>query len=157
MSQLSQYLVFRLNEQRYAVPLRVVERIVNAAEITPLPKAPEIVLGVLDIAGEVRPVLSLRRRFRKTDRTLRPSDQFLLAQAGSRPVALVIDEAEGVREFADGIIIQAHGIVPGLQQIQGVAVLEDGLVLIHDLEKFLSLDEAAALDAALPASLAHGH
>lgn len=149
MNELIQLVVFCLDEQRYALPLAVVERIVQAVEVTPLPDAPPIVLGVIDVEGHVLPVLNLRRRFRLPEREIRPFDQFLIAQTAPRTVALVIDEAQGVIERPQSAVISSTQIVPGLDQIKGVIKLDDGLVLIHDLERFLSLDEARALDEAM--------
>lgn len=149
MSEVTQLLVFLLDGQRYAIPLEAVERIVRAAAITPLPQAPEIVLGVLDVRGVVLPVLNIRRRFRLPERDLHPSDQFLIARAASRTVALVIDAAASVIELSPAQIVAATAVAPGLEHVQGVARMNDGLILIHDLETFLSLDEAAALDRAM--------
>ena len=149
MSELTQLVVFCLDAQRYAVPLIVVERIVRAVEVTPLPKAPAIVLGVIDVEGRVLPVLNIRRRFGLPDKEISPTDQFLIAQTAERTVVLVIDHAQGVIERPSTDIVIPARIVPGLEQIQGVIKLEDGLALIHDLEKFLSLDEARSLDEAM--------
>ncbi|HSI11343.1 MAG TPA: chemotaxis protein CheW [Chthoniobacter sp.] len=151
MSADTQLLVFLLDGQRYALPLGTVERIVRAAEITPLPQAPPIVLGALDVAGTILPVLNMRRRFHLPERAIQPSDQFLLARAGKRPVALVIDAAADVIELPLTQIVPADTVAPGLEHIRGVARMNDGLILIHDLESFLSLDEAAALDRAMNA------
>jgi len=52
-------------------------------------------------------------------------------------------------------IIDPAQIASGLEQIQGVVKLDAGLVLIHDLEKFLSLDEAQAVDQAMSQEAAH--
>lgn len=49
MRKIDQVVVFTLEGQQYALPLSAVERIVHAVEITPLPKAPEIVLGVINM------------------------------------------------------------------------------------------------------------
>ena len=76
-------------------------------------------------------------------------DHFLIARTARRALALVIDEAHGVIEYAPSDLIDSDRIVPGLGQFQGVVKLDDGLVLIHDLEKFLSLDEARTLDEAM--------
>ena len=73
-----------------------------------------------------------------------------------RTVVLVVDEAQGVIACPAGEIIQPAEIAPGLGQIQGVVKLADGLVLIHDLDKFFALDEAHALDEALKQEAAHG-
>src|ERR1700716_2736312 len=116
MSELTQFVVFRLEARRYAVPLSAVERIVPAVEVTPLPKAPAIVLGVIDVEGRVLPVLNIRRRFGFSDKELRPEDQFLIARTAQRAVVLVIDEAQGVIERSATEIIGAARIVPGLEQ-----------------------------------------
>jgi len=155
MSELTKLVVFRLDEERYALVLGVVERIVRAAEVTPLPKAPTIVLGVIDLEGRVLPVLNIRRRFRLPERAIGPTDQFLIAQTEWRTVVLVVDEAEGVIERSPAEIIGAAQIAPGLEQIQGVINLDGGLVLIHDLEGFLSLDEERCLDEAMGQEVAH--
>jgi purine-binding chemotaxis protein CheW len=156
MIELTQFVVFRLDEERYAVPLTVVERIVRAVEVTPLPKAPAIVLGVIDVEGRVLPVLNIRRRFDLPDKEISLTDQFLIAQTAQRTVVLVIDRAQGVIERPSAEIVGPARIVPGLEQIQGVIKLDDGLALIHDLEKFLSLDEARSLDEAMHQEEAHG-
>lgn len=149
MSPTSHLVVFLLDGRRYALPLTVVDRVVRAVEVTPLPKAPAIVHGAVDVHGRVLPVLNVRRRFRLPDREISPSDWFLLAHTERRAVALVVDESEGVVESADDDIVASPQIVPGLDAFPGVVALEGGLVLIHDLERFLSLDEARALDEAL--------
>jgi purine-binding chemotaxis protein CheW len=152
MSELIQLVVFFLDGRRYALPLAIVTRIVYAAEVTPLPNAPAIVLGAIDLQGEVIPVLNVRRRFQLPEREIGVNDQFLIALTRRRAVALVVDEAQGVIEHAQSAIVSAGLITPGLEQFRGVVKLADGLVLIHDLEKFLSLDEADMLDQAMDRS-----
>jgi len=124
--------------------------------VTPLPGAPAIVLGAIDVQGSVLPVLSIRRRFGLAQPEIAPGDQFALARSAGRPVALVIDEAQGVIEHPAAEVINSAQIVPGMGQVQGVVKLVDGLVLIHDLENFLSLEEASALDEAMGEEAAHG-
>jgi purine-binding chemotaxis protein CheW len=153
--QPGQLVVFGLDAQRYALPLASVERIVRAVEATRLPNAPAIVLGAINVAGRVLPVLNLRRRFGLPEREINPADQFLIAHTTRRTVVLVVDEALGMVECSATEIIQPAQIAPGLEQLQGVVRLEDGLVLIQDLEKFLSLDEARALDEAINHEVPH--
>ncbi|MBF8302857.1 MAG: cheW40H-4 [Candidatus Dadabacteria bacterium] len=63
MDKLNQLVVLTLDEQRYALHLSAVERIVRVVEVTPLPKAPEIVLGVVNVQGQIIPVINIRKRF----------------------------------------------------------------------------------------------
>lgn len=155
MSEINHLVVFRLEGRRYALPLPSVERAVRAAEVTPLPKAPAIVLGVIDVGGQVLPVLNVRKRFRLPEREITVDDQFLIARAGSRTVVLVVDVVEGIMDSPAAGRVAAAEIVPGLEQVEGVFKHADGLILIHDLEKFLSLDEGQNLDEALKQEAAH--
>ena len=155
MIGVTQFVVFHLDEERYAVPLAIVERIVRAVEVTSLPRAPAIVLGVIDVEGRVLPVLNIRQRFGLPDKEIKLTDQFLIAQTAQRAVVLVIDHAQGVIQLSSSEIVGPAKIVPGLEQIQGVIKLDDGLALIQDLEKFLSLDEARSLDEAMRQDVAH--
>lgn len=152
----SQWVVFGLNGSRYALPLTAVDRIVRAAQVTPLPLAPSIVLGAVDIEGRVLPVFNVRRRFGLPERAVDPGDQFLIARTAQRTVVLVIDSAHGVLELpASAAIDVASIIAPNPGHIRGVIPLEDGLVLIHDLDLFLSPNEARTLDEAMNQDSSH--
>jgi purine-binding chemotaxis protein CheW len=141
--------VFTLGDQRYALPLSTVERVVRVVEVTPLPQAPDIVLGVVNVQGRVIPVVNPRRRFRLPERDIALSDQLVIAHTTRRPVALVVDAVTGVLEYSGREAVGARDIVPGMEYVEGVVKLADGLVLIHDLDRFLSLDEVTALDRAI--------
>jgi purine-binding chemotaxis protein CheW len=147
--------VFSLDGSRYALPLATVERIVRAVEITRLPSAPPVVLGAIDVHGQVLPVFNIRRRFGLPERDIDPADHLLIARSANRTVVLVIDAAQGVLECTPSDTISAQSIVTGLEHVQGVIRLQDGLVLIHDLDLFLSAEESRALDEALNPVTSH--
>jgi purine-binding chemotaxis protein CheW len=144
-----QLVVFRVDGRRLALLLACVERIVRAVAVTPLPGAPSIALGVIDVAGRIIPVLGTRRRLNLPDLPIAPSDQFVIARAASRTLALVVDAVEGVADAPAGALVTASALVPGAEHLRGVVQLQDGLVVIQDLDRFLSLDEARALDKAM--------
>ena len=121
----------------------------RAVEITPLPKAPESVAGVLDFQGSVVPVFALRRRFGLPDREPRLDDQLILARTARRRVALVVDSVGGVVECAPGEMVRTETVLPGTAYVEGVMKSPDGLILIHDLDTFLSLDEERAIEVAM--------
>lgn len=141
--------VFTLDEPRYALYLSAVERIVRAVEITPLPKAPEIVLGVINAHGWILPVLDIRKRFRLPAQEMKPDDRFIIARTERQQVALVVDSVIGVHKLTETEMVSAKEALPFAQYLKGVAKVENNLVLIHDLDQFLSLDEEEALDATL--------
>ena len=148
MDKQNQFVVFTLDEQRFGLELTAVERVVRRVEITPLPKAPEIVLGVVNVRGRVIPVVDIRRRFRLPERRPALSDQIIIARTAQRAVALAVDATIEVLDRPQEDMIEALRVLPGIEYVEGVLKLEDGLILIHDLNRFLSLEEEAALDRA---------
>jgi purine-binding chemotaxis protein CheW len=142
-------LLFTLEGQRYALPLEDVRELVRAVRLTPLPRAPAVVEGLLDLRGELLPVLDLRRRFRLPARRLSPSDHLIVAQTGPRNLALRVDRAEGLLALEPGQLDASPRELPGVGYVAGALKLTDGLVLLHDLRTFLSEAEALELEEAL--------
>jgi purine-binding chemotaxis protein CheW len=149
MKMINQYVVFILEAQRYALHLSTVDRVVRAVHITPLSMAPNIVLGIVNMQGRVIPVINMRRRFRLPERGIALTDQLIVARTARRPVALLADAVMDVVECSEEALIAAQSIVPAVEYLEGVVKLMDGLVLVHDLDTFLSLEEEDSLDRAL--------
>jgi purine-binding chemotaxis protein CheW len=149
MEVLRQLVVFSLNDRHYALHLSAVERIVPVVKITVWPRAPEIVLGVVNIAGRLVPALDIRKRFRLPQRDISLSDHMIIARTSRRPVALIVDAAVAVIERSRSEITAAERILPSAEYVEGVAKLDDGLILIHDLDTFLSPVEERDLEHAM--------
>lgn len=141
--------LFSLDNLQYALQLSAVSRVVSVVEITPLPKAPEIVMGVVNYMGEIIPVINIRKRFRLPDRDVKLEDQLIIANTKKRLVGLVVDSVTGIHELEPDQLINIEGKFPYAGYLSGIAKLENDIVLIHDLEKFLSLDEQQMLDKTL--------
>ncbi len=147
-----QILIFELQDQRYGVPLADVREILRAVSVTPLPEAPAVIDGVINVRGAVSPVLDVRRRLGLETKPLDPSDHFILTNAGDRGVVLRVDGATSIAEVEPSDIEEAKRVVPSGEYVAGIAKLPDGLVLIHDLNAFLSEAEVIVLDKAVSVS-----
>ncbi len=145
----NQLVVFTLSKQRYGLPLSTVERIVRIVDVTPLPHAPDGVLGVVNVQGRVIPVINMRRRFHLPEREIALTDQMVVAHTARRPVVLVVDAVIGVLEYYEQEVVGPQDVLPDLRYVQGVVKLDSELILIHNLDKFLSLEEETALDRAM--------
>jgi len=145
----SQVVVFALDERRFALRLSSVERAVRAVEVTPLPKAPAVILGVIDVQGSIIPVFDVRRRFRLPDKAVGLDDHIIIVHTAQRSVALVVDSVAGVMEFAEEEAVPPQAIVPGIEYVAGIVKRPDGMVFIHDLDQFLAMDEARQLEGVL--------
>src|SRR5471032_2888724 len=144
--------VFELNEQRYALALTDVREVLAIPTIVPLPKAPPIVEGVVNIRGVVVPVMDIRARFRLPAQLPHPADHLLVARAGARLVALRVDRVLGLELVDPHDTQDAAAITPHTAYLVGVARQRDGLVMLHDLGTFLAETEASDLDDELAGS-----
>ncbi len=143
------FMVFSLEDQKYALSLSRVEKVIRSVEITALPKAPEIVSGVIDMQGRIVPVFNVRKRFRLPEKEIGPEDHMIVAKAFSRMVSFWVDRVEGIIEWPPDRIIPKRDIHPEMEYVEGVIKLENGMVFIHDLDRFLSPQEKTELDSAL--------
>jgi purine-binding chemotaxis protein CheW len=139
------FLVFQLGEQRCALPLAQVERVVRAVGVTPLPQARDgsPLRGVIDVHGDVVPVYDLR-----PTRVLTPEQQMVLVTLGQgKRGALLCDEVEGVREAPPQDIAPSRELLPAslATTTGGEGILKDasGLIHLHDLETLLSHNSEA--------------
>ena len=151
MKTADQYLVFTLDDRRIALHLTAVDRVLRAVEITPLPEAPDVALGVINVQGRIVPVLSIRRQFGLSERELQLSDRFIIAHTSRGLVALVVDDVTGVIAPQDTEITPAEDILSGLRNIDAVVKVPDHLILVHDLDRILSPQEESILSSAVEA------
>ena len=144
----SEYLVvFAIEKQWFAVRHTAVERIVRAVEITPLPSAPEIISGVINVQGKILPVINIRKRLRLTEKEIDVCDKLIILNTKKRTVMIIADTIEGVVRGED--IIPARDIAKNIDAIQGILKVNDDLTFICDIEKFLSIEEEEALERAV--------
>lgn len=148
---MQQFVVFQVADRRLGITGTLVREIIRAVAIAALPKAPPIVEGVINLRGVLVPVLDVRQRFALPPAPLVPEQHFLIAQLRDRLVALRVDRALDVVAVDETAIESAATVAPGGEYVAGVAKLPDGLLVIHDLERFLSLDESRQVDAAVSA------
>jgi purine-binding chemotaxis protein CheW len=131
--------LFRLVEQRYALELDVVERILRAAAPTPVPETPDFVLGLINLAGQLLPVISLRHCLGLPECPIRPEDHFVIVRTSRFPLALVVDEVENLSVIDASQTLALEDALPGREcRAQGLVKIGGDIILIYDVEKLLS-------------------
>ena len=144
-------LIFKLDDWKCALDISTVDRTYRAVAVTPLPEAPSIIMGIVNVHGSVLPVVNLRLRFQLPAKKLVSSAHFIVSHTLQRPVILLVDSIEGVIECDEQEIALADAILPGIEHVKGALKLQDGIILIHDLGRLLSIEEEAVLERALEA------
>ena len=147
-----QYIVFALQETRFVVPILQVLRITRKLPMTRVPRAPDFLEGVVNDHGQVVPVVDLRRRMALSGA---PEDEDavrllileLPATAGGvdQVVATMVDAVVGITRIAASEFQPAPAMVAQVNGVylRGVARVDERLVMLLDLARILTIDEAA--------------
>ena len=151
-------LLFELEGQRYGLPAERVREVVRMVAIADLPRAPRAIEGVVNVRGEIVPVYDLRARFELPARAPDPAEHLIVLTAGAGPVAIRVDVAESLETVPDGDVMPSSSLAASVggattaRHVSGVAAMPDGVLVIYDLDSFLSIEESAMLDGALALS-----
>ncbi len=148
----SQLLAFTVADLQCGLDAPRVERVLRMVALTPLPKAPPVILGAIDLHGEVIPVAGVRERFGRGTTPVALQGRLIVVNTARRKLALAVDAVAGLVDYSPAVVHPADAVSPGLEHLQGIARLPElGLVLIHDIDRFLSLSEEHQVAAALAA------
>jgi len=141
---------FECGGLRFGLPLDCVRRAIPSAEPAPLPGAGAVVLGVLNVAGEMVAVVDLRRRLGLPAAPLDPAQQILIAELSGFLAGIVVDRIHGIEERDAARLFP--GEVGAASYVRGMVRLDDGLCLVVEPSRFLFEGERAALGGALGAA-----
>ncbi len=136
---------FELGRQRCGLVVDDVERVIRAVALTPLPNAPAVIEGLISVAGVPVAVLDIRKRLGLSPKPIHVDDVLVITRAGDRRVAIRADRVLGLVKVDQTDVRAAKTIAAMDLQIAGVAMLPDGVVLLHDPQAFLTQAEAAEL------------
>jgi purine-binding chemotaxis protein CheW len=148
--RLIELLIFEVGGQRFGLPVADVREIVRAVPPIPLAGAPAGIEGVVNVRGNVVPILDIRQRFRLPARPIEYTDHLVIAFTAGRLVALRVDRALDLVRLGASDLEDLPGVSGG-ESLTRIAKLPEDLVLIQDLRALLSQADTAALQAALPA------
>jgi purine-binding chemotaxis protein CheW len=157
MSGREKLLVFALSGLPCALRLEDVERVLPAVEISPVPKAPGIILGLINVHGRILPVLNIRPLLCLPEIETGLNNQIILTLTEGCSLAILVDEVLGLAEFSEQDIIGPEELYPGIEYLEGVTKVKDGMLYIYNLGRFLSSEERSEIehllswDRAMPA------
>ncbi|MDZ4169967.1 MAG: chemotaxis protein CheW [Coriobacteriia bacterium] len=137
------YVIFRLGEEEYGLPVTSVSGIIRYEEATPVPRSPVAVLGVVNLRGRVIPVVDLRMRFRGVAFEPGPTSRIVVTEGAAGPVGIAVDAASEVASI-DGSLVRP---VP-----EGVLAPETARAFSGVVERGGALTILLDLDHAVPRS-----
>lgn len=135
--------------QQLGLPARRVEQVRQAAQVTRLPDLPPLVEGVVNVRGEIVPVLDGRRRLGISHSDVRPTDRFVIVRASGRRLAIHVEAAVGVVEVPAADLDEAAALGREAFGCKGIARLRGGLFVAHDMDALLSPHELVRTERAI--------
>ncbi len=147
-----QLVVFRLGNEYYGVDILVVEGIIKMQDITKVPHAPQFVEGLTNLRGQVLPVLDLRKRFEMANMEDTDETRIITVQIGDIQAGMIVDAVSEVMSVDDEAIEKVSNMVTtkASEFIEGIAKVDNRLVILVDLSKVLSAEEESLLQEAVP-------
>ena len=138
-----QWVTFQLDEEIYGVNVMQVQEVLRVTEIAPVPGAPSYVLGIINLRGNVVTVLDTRARFGLPQQDVGDSSRILIIESADQVVGILVDSISEVVYLRESEIEPAPNVgnEESSRFIQGVCNREEELLILVDLNKFLTEDE----------------
>jgi len=149
-----QMISFAIGTELFGVRILVVQEIIMMSTITEIPNTPDFIEGVINLRGNIIPVLDLRKRLRLRTAAPRPEGQrpgtrILVVEIDQNVTGFIVDSVSMVLTIpASRIFPPPDIIVAGVQSqyIAGVVHLDEGIMVVLDFRKILSIEEKTALE-----------
>jgi purine-binding chemotaxis protein CheW len=145
-----QIVIFRIGAEEFGLDVFTVHEILRYQAVTPVPRAPEFVEGVIDVRGALVPVIDLRRRFEVEVPDVDSDTRIVLVQFGGERLGLIVNAVSEVLRIPETAVADPPQYFHGLaaEYIRGIARLPERLVILLDVERVLSSQERIALENA---------
>lgn len=142
-----QLVVVRLDRECYGIPIEHVHEIVRMQPVTRIPRAPTFVEGVINLRGQVIPVVDLRRRFGLPEVGGDGAERIVVVEMDGARVGVVVDAVLEVLRVPESTVVPPEELLATSQVrfLQGVAKQGESLILLLDLARVLDPSEHQAL------------
>jgi len=143
-----QYVIFKLGDEKYGVDISNVGGITEFSTITKVPNAPQYIEGMINLRGDIIPIINLKTRFNIPVTEGDTDPRIIVYNTKDRDIGFIVDDASQVLRLEGKDIDPAPSIITGKdrQFIDGVGKYEGEIIVLLDFEKILSDDETEELE-----------
>lgn len=145
-----QLVTFSLLSEKFGVPILDVQEIIRMTEITPVPQAPGFVEGVINLRGQIIPVVDLRKRFGLQANDQDSNTRIVVIEVHSNVLGLIVDSVSEVLRIPHDTVAPPPALVAnsiGAEYIKGISHYQDEMIILIDLKRVFSSDEIESLTA----------
>ena len=144
----NQKVVFGIGKELFGVGIASIREIVKVPEMTEVPDSPDFLDGVINLRGKILPVIDLRKRLRINEADRTRLTRVLITDGSDRTVGLIVDFVSEVLRIEPNDIEEPPEMVSaiGIEYINGIAKVDEKLIILLDLNKVLSIDDMRKIE-----------
>jgi len=145
----TQLVSFRLAQEEYGIEITQVHEIILMGEITRIPQTPPYVQGLINLRSMVIPIVDLRLRFGLSPFDPTDETRIIVVKVAGKTIGIVVDAVNEVMRISEDQITAPPPTVAGLGKdyLTGIVQIDDRLLILLEIEKILSEEESAAMEA----------
>jgi len=138
-----QWVTFRLDKEIYGIEVMQVQEVLRVTEITPVPGAPDYILGIINLRGNVVTVLDTRKRFGLPPKEIEDPSRIVIIESADQVVGMLVDSVAEVVYLRYSEIESSPNVgnEESSRFIQGVHSRNDSLLILVDVNKLLTENE----------------
>jgi len=142
---MEKFAVFKIGKEDFGVHIGRVVEILKSQKIYSLPELPDFISGVIDVRGEVIPLLDLRKRFGAQTETRKC--RIIIVRYEDEKIGLLVDEIDKIMQFDPEEISPSPAMFKGLrtEYLTGLGKKEGRLVILLNIERLLTSEERIVL------------
>lgn len=135
-----QYVAFKLSNEIYAVNIKIVKTVEKILKITRVPKSEEYIVGVINLRGEIVPIIDLRKRFNMAFEEHTEDTRIMVLSLEGSEIGVLVDSVDEVINIAKNSIQNATNINSTVNAgfVVGVSKVEDRVITILNFEQLSS-------------------
>ena len=143
-----EFLTFVLGDENYALDIMTVKEIRGYEAVTKIANAPDYIKGVLNLRGDIVPIIDLRIKFQVGDATYDEFTIVIMLMIGDRVVGIVVDEVSDVIKVEDDDIRPPpeFGVAFDSAYLHGLTTISEQMIILVNIQKLISSDELGLFD-----------
>ena len=145
-----QLVSFRLAQEEYGIEITKVQEIILMGEITRVPQTPDYIKGLINLRNTVIPIVDLRRRFELAEQPSGDETRIMVVNVAGKTIGIIVDAVSEVLRISKDQIAPPPPTVAGLgrEYLTGLVKLANRLLILLDIDKILSDEQASAVELA---------
>ncbi len=134
------YVLFTIGSSTYGIDIKNIISIEKTSETTPTPQMPDYMVGLVNVRGQIMPIIDCTRLLYHEPSQVDQNSRYILIETDQATIALLVESTNEIITFDSSLIkpVQLYGTNSAQNYLEGVALLEERIISIIDIDKILA-------------------